>query len=88
MTKKIIKVEDKPQQKKNIDINKIKDVIVENKDTIEKIVDIAGDLLTKEEKKTTKKQTTKKTKTNKTKSKSKSNDISKVLDLASSLLKK
>lgn len=84
MTKKIVKVEDKPQQKKNIDLNKIKDVIVENKDTIEKIVDIAGDLLTKEEKKTTKKTTTKKTTKN---SKTKSNDISKVIDIASSLFK-
>lgn len=83
MAKKIVKVEDKPQQKKNIDISKIKDVIVENKDTIEKIVDIAGDLLTKEEKKTTKKTTKKVTKNNK----SNSNDLSKVIDIASSLLK-
>ncbi len=85
MAKKIVKVEDKKNNTK-IDLVKIKDVIVENKDTIEKIVDIAGDLLNdnKKTKKSTKKTTSKSKKT----SKSKSNDLSKVIDIAGALLKK
>ena len=43
MTKKIIKVEEKKPNK--LDIGKIKDVIVDNKDTIKKMVDIAADFL-------------------------------------------
>lgn len=86
MSKKIIKVEDKKKSTDKIDLVKIKDVIVENKDTIEKIVDIAGDLLNDNKK--TKKSTKKTTSKSKKASKSKSNDLSKVIDIASTLLKK
>ena len=58
MAKKIIEVEDKKKSK--ISLNKIKDVIVENKDTIVKIMDIAEDFFDDEEevKKTKKKSAT------------------------------
>ncbi len=85
MAKKIVKVEDNKKNNK-LDLNKLKDVIVENKDTIAKIVDIAGDLLedNKSKKKTTKK--TSSTKSKKTK-KSKSSDLDTVINLAGKFLK-
>ena len=87
MAKKIVKVEDTKNNNK-IDLNKIKDVIVDNKDTIAKIVDLAGDLLNddKSSKKTTKKASTKKSSSKKT-FKKKSNDLDTVIDLASKFLK-
>lgn len=87
MAKKIVKVEDTKKNNK-IDFNKIKDVIVDNKDTIAKIVDLAGDLLNddKSSKKTTKKASTKKSSSKKT-FKKKSNDLDTVIDLASKFLK-
>lgn len=87
MAKKIVKVEDTKKNNK-IDLNKIKDVIVDNKDTIAKIVDLAGDLLDddKSNKKVTKKTNTKKSSSKKS-TKKKSNDLDTVIDLASKFLK-
>ena len=94
MEKKIIKVEDKKKSSK-VDLGKIKDAIVDNKDTIVKIVDIATDLLD-DDNKTTKKKTTSskgtksssnKTKTTKKVSKSKSSDLETVIDIAGKLFK-
>ena len=84
MTKKIVRVEDNKSSK--IDLNKIKDVIVDNKDTIAKIVDIAGNLLDDNDsgKKSVKKSKSSKSKKN---SKSKNNDLETVIDLAGKLLK-
>ena len=79
MAKNIVKVEDKKSSK--LDLNKIKDVIVDNKDTIAQIVDIAEDLL---EDKDTKKKTSKSSKKT---SKSKSSSLDTVLDLAGKFLK-
>ena len=101
MAKKIVKVEKKSNKKNSklntiedidtsllIDLNKIKDVSIDNKDTIVKIVDLAGDLLNddKSSKKTTKKASTKKSSSKKT-TKKKSNDLDTVIDLASKFLK-
>ena len=72
MAKNIVKVEDKKASK--LDLNKIKDVIVDNKDTIAQIVDIAEDLL--EDKDTKKKNT-----------KSKKSSLDTVLDIAGNFLK-
>lgn len=87
MAKKIVKVEDTKKNNK-IDLNKIKDVIIDNKDTIAKIVDLAGDLLDddKSNKKVTKKTNTKKSSSKKT-TKKKSSDLDTVIDLASKFLK-
>ena len=81
MAKNIVKVEDKKASK--LDLNKIKDVIVDNKDTIAQIVDIAEDLL---EDKDTKK-TTKSSKSSKKTSKSKKSSLDTVLDIAGKFLK-
>ncbi len=93
MTKRIVKVEDKKEEKGKLDLNKIKDVIVDNKETIIKIVDIAGDLLDdeKDDKKTAKKvskkeSTSKSSKTKKTTTK-KNSDLDTMIDLASKFLK-
>ncbi len=87
MTKKIVKVEDSKNNNK-IDLNKIKDVIIDNRETIAKIVDIAGDLLDndKSSKKSTSK-TNKKKSSNKKTTKKKSSDLDTVIDLASKFLK-
>ena len=89
MTKKIIKVEDKKDNK--LDLGKIKDVIVDNKDTIKKVIDIASDLLDDDEKKSTSKKKTSSSKSVKSKSKktskSKNSDLDTVIDLASKFLK-
>ena len=90
MAKKIVKVEDKKKAK--IDLDKLKDVIVENKDTIAKIVDIAGDFLDddndtkKKSNKSTKKTTSKSIKKKASKSTS-SSDLSTMIDIAGKLLK-
>lgn len=89
MTKKIIKVEDKKDNK--LDLGKIKDVIVDNKDTIKKVIDIASDLLDDDDKKSTSKKKTSSSKSTKSKSKktskSKNSDLDTVIDLASKFLK-
>ena len=43
MAKKIVKVED--TKKNKLDLNKLKDVIIDNKETIAKVASIAVDLL-------------------------------------------
>ena len=90
MAKKIVEVKDtKSSKKKSVDLNKLKDVIVDNKDTIATIVDVAGDLLNSKETKTTKKSTKKSTSSKSKKSTKKDSDnLSKVFDLASTFLKK
>ncbi len=90
MTKKIVKVED--TKKSKIDLDKIKDVIVDNKETIAKIVDIAGDLLDDDKKvkkkssKSNKKTSSKTTKKKSSKS-SNTSDLSTMIDLAGKFLK-
>lgn len=73
--------------KSKIDLEKVKDFVVENRDTIETVVQVAGSLLNN---KTTTKRTSRKTKSNKTTRKStKNNDgLSKMMDIASTFLKK
>ena len=89
MAKKIIKVED--TKKSKVDLNKINDDIIDNKDTIAKIVDFAGDLLDGDDvKKKTNSSTKKssgKSNTKKKKKTSNSNDLSTVIDIAGKLLK-
>ena len=90
MTKKIVKVED--NKKSKIDLDKIKDVIVDNKETIAKIVDIAGDLLDddkddkKNNSKSNKKSSNKSSKKKNNKS-SNASDLSTVIDIAGKILK-
>ncbi len=86
MTKKIVKVED--IKKSKIDLDKIKDVIVDNKETIAKIVDIAGDLLDddKDDKKNNSKSNKKSSKKKNNKS-SNTSDLSTVIDIAGKILK-
>lgn len=83
MTKKIVKVED--NKKSKLDLDKIKDVIIDNKDTIAKVVDIASELLD-DDKKSSKK-SSKKTASKKSKKSSKSSDLSTVIDIAEKFLK-
>ncbi len=73
MAKKVVKVEDK---KNGLDLGKITKTIMENGEAIEKIADGIGDLI---DGKSSKKKKTKKTK---------SDSMSKVIDLAGTLLKK
>ncbi len=86
MAKKIVKVED--TKKNKLDLNKLKDVIIDNKETIAKVASIAVDLLDddKPKKKTNKKASAKTTKKKKA-TKSKSSDLDSMIDLASKLLK-
>ena len=75
------------KQKKNIDISKIKDVIVENKDTIIKVVEVAGAAIAAKKAKDTltgksKKKTTKKT----TKKSSNDDPLSTITDIAGKFL--
>ena len=88
MTKKIVKVEETKKANK-IDLNKIKDVIIDNKDTIAKIASIAGDLLddNKSKKNTTKKTRASKSSKTKKNTKAKKSDLDTVLDLAGKFLK-
>lgn len=72
MAKKIVKVDDK---KSGLDLGKVTKSIMENKDAIEKIADGIGDLIDGKSSKS------KKSKKNKS-------DVSKVIDLAGSFLKK
>lgn len=91
MAKKIVKVED--TKKNKIDLDKLKDVIIENKDTIAKIVDIAGDFLdddndSKKKNSSSKKKTSNKsTKKRKDSKSSSSGDLSAMIDIAGKLLK-
>ena len=84
MAKKIVKVEDKKQNKKNIDLGSLASVVMENKDAVGKIVDGIEDIISSQNKKNTKstKKTTKKT--SKKESKSSLNDI---IDFADKILK-
>ena len=95
--KKIIKVEptekkEEPKKKSGIDLDDIKDFVVENKDTIIKVVEVAGTMYAAKKAKdaaTSKKKTTsKKTTTKKTTTKSNSNDdpLSTITDLAGKFL--
>ena len=88
MAKKIIKVEEtnkeKEKKKKNIDLKKIGTYIVENKDTIEKVVDLVGDSLGTNTKRTKTTKSSRKTTKSKTKSKKSS---SSVMDLFGNLFK-
>ena len=81
------------KKKANIDLNKVKDFVVENRETIEKVVAVAGTLMaTKAAKKkaSTRKTTASKTTTSKkrTTAKKKDDSLSSMIDIASTLFKK
>ncbi len=84
MAKKIVKVEDKKETKKNLDLGALAAVVMENKEAVGKIVDGIGDLMNTENKKTNtkNKKTTKKT----VKKESKS-DLENIIDIAGKILK-
>ena len=92
--KKIIKVEstkkeEKEESKKNgFDLNDVKDFVVENKDTIIKVVEVAGAAIAAKKAKdaVTKKKTTTKKTTKKTESKSNDDPLSTITDIAGKLL--
>ena len=93
--KKIIKVEstEKTEEKKKsgIDLNDIKDFVVENKDTIIKVAEVAGTMIAAKKAKdavTKKKSSSKKTTTKKTTTKKSSNDdpLSTITDIAGKFL--
>ena len=73
MAKNVVKVEDK---KSGLDLGKVTKSIMENKDAIEKIADGIGDLIDGKSSK------------GKKSKKSKNDSMSKVLDLAGTILKK
>lgn len=79
MAKKIVKVEEK---KSGLDLGKITKTIMENGEAIEKIADGIGDLIEGKSSKTKKSTKAKKTKN------TDSSSMSKVIDLAGTLLKK
>lgn len=96
--KKIVKVESSDsakkaaQKKKGIDLDDIKDFVVENKDTIIKVVEVAGAAIAAKKAKdavTKKKTASKKTTTKKTTKKSSNNDdvLSTLTDLAGKYIK-
>ena len=83
------------KKKPNIDLNKVKDFVVENKDTIEKVVAVAGTLIATNaaKKRSTKKATSGKSTTRKTTTKRKTagkkdDSLSSMINLAQTLLKK
>ena len=91
--KKIIKFEstEKKEEKKKsgIDLNDVKDFVVENKDTIIKVVEVAGAAIAAKKAKDAisgKKKTTKKTSTKKTTKKSNDDPLSTITDIAGKLL--
>ena len=71
-----------------VDLEKVKDFVVENKDTIEKVVSVASELMSTSSKKTTKSTGKKSTKKNTRKTSKKGDSLSSVLDIAGSLFKK
>ena len=76
-----------------LDLNKVKDFVVDNKDTIEKVVNVASDLMSTNtsKKKTTKSKSTgtKSTKkTTKKKTTKKDDSLSTMIDFANSIFKK
>ncbi|MBR2833928.1 MAG: hypothetical protein IKE75_05890 [Bacilli bacterium] len=84
MAKKIVKVQDKKETKKNLDLGSLATVVMENKDAVGKIVDGIGDIIDTQNKKNTK--TTKKSSNKKSQKKSKSN-LNDIMDLADKILK-
>lgn len=91
--KKIIKVEStekKEEKKKGFDLDDVKDFVVENKDTIIKVVEVAGAMYAAKKAKDAvsgkKKTTTKKTTTKKTTSKTNDDPLSTITDLAGKFL--
>lgn len=85
MAKKIVEVKDTKKSKGKIDIAKIKDFAEDNPELVEFAKDKIIDLLDGDDKKTSKSKTKKATK--KTTKKSSSSDLSKVIDIAETLLK-
>ena len=92
--KKIIKVESSEEAKKaknkksGIDLNDVKDFVVENKDTIIKVVEVAGTMIAAKKAKdslTGKKKTTSKKKTT-TKKSSNDDTLSTLTDIAGKFL--
>lgn len=92
--KKIIKVEstekkEEEKKKSGIDFNDVKDFVIENKDTIIKVAEVAGTMIAAKKAKdavTKKKSTSKKTTTKKTTSKSNDDPLSTITDIAGKLL--
>ena len=85
MAKKIVEVKDTKKSKGKIDIAKIKDFAEDNPELVEFAKDKIIDLLDGDDKKTSKSKTKKVAK--KTTKKSSSSDLSKVIDIAETLLK-
>lgn len=85
MAKKIVEVKDTKKSKGKIDIAKIKDFAEDNPELVEFAKDKIIDLLDGDDKKTSKSKTKKAAK--KTTKKSSSSDLSKVIDIAETLLK-
>lgn len=83
MTKKVIDVTKKKKSKSNID--KLKSVMEDNPELVEKATDVLGDIITE---KLTKKKTTKTTKKSSKSSKKDDNiDLSDVINIAEKILK-
>lgn len=87
---KLVEVkEEKKSAKSKIDLKKIKKIIDDNPEAVEKIKDGVTDIITAKMVSNTKKKVTGKKTTKKTTSKSSSSDsLSKVMDLAGTFLKK
>ena len=89
-----VKEKKKTSSKPKIDLSKIKDIIDDNPEAVNKIKEGVTDLLTSKlgeavsGKKTTKKTTSKKKTTKSSTKKNNSDGLSKVLDIAGSFLKK
>ena len=78
MAKKIVKVSDKKETKSSLDLGKIADTIIENKEAVGKITEGISEILDG------KKKTTKTTKKKSTKS---DDGLSKVIDIAGTIFK-
>lgn len=88
MAKKIVEVKDTKKSKGKIDIAKIKDFAEDNPELVEFAKDKIIDLLDGDDDKSKKKSSSKAKKTtSKSKKKTSSSDLSKVIDIAGTLLK-
>ena len=89
MAKKVIKVEESKKSDNKLDIGKITKTIMDNGEAIEKIVDGISDLMNDDKKKTTAtKKNDKSKKSTKNTKKANSDDLSKVINIVDTILKK
>ena len=88
MAKKIVKVEDKKEAKKSLDLGALAAVVIENKDAVGKIVDGIGDIMNSGSAKSgSKKSSSKKSTTKKTVKKESKSDLENIIDIAGKILK-